>query len=84
MRASDIKKGQAVIIDGKLYVVVGADHNTAGQPGAPRFSLKMRDVGNGKGIDLQDKPSGRHRRHRDRHARPPPGRVPPLEPDGHV
>src|SRR5205085_2137645 len=28
MRASDIRRGQAVIIDGKLFVVTNADHNT--------------------------------------------------------
>ncbi len=30
MRASEIRKGTAVIIDQKLYVVTGADHNTPG------------------------------------------------------
>jgi elongation factor P len=54
MRASDIKKGQAVIIDGKLYVVVGADHNTPGNLRA-KVQLKMRDVSKGT---IQDKRVG--------------------------
>jgi len=54
MRASDIKRGQAVIIDGKLYVVVGADHNTPGNLRA-KVQLKMRDVGKGT---IQDKRVG--------------------------
>jgi len=28
MRASEIRRGQAVMIDGKLFVVTNADHNT--------------------------------------------------------
>ena len=43
MRASDIKKGQAVIIDGKLYVVTNADHNTPGNLRA-KVQFKLRDV----------------------------------------
>ena len=54
MRASDIKKGQAVIIDGKLYVVTNADHNTPGNLRA-KVQLKMRDVGKGT---IQDKRVG--------------------------
>ncbi|HEV7298489.1 MAG TPA: elongation factor P [Tepidisphaeraceae bacterium] len=54
MRASDIKKGQAVIIDGKLYVVVGADHNTPGNLRA-KVQFKMRDVSKGT---IQDKRVG--------------------------
>jgi elongation factor P len=54
MRASDVKKGQAVIIDGKLYVVVGADHNTPGNLRA-KVQFKMRDVAKGT---IQDKRVG--------------------------
>jgi elongation factor P len=54
MRASDIKKGQAVIIDAKLYVVVGADHNTPGNLRA-KVQFKMRDVAKGT---IQDKRVG--------------------------
>ena len=43
MRASDIRKGQAVIIDGKLMVVTNADHNTPGNLRA-KVQFKMRDV----------------------------------------
>ena len=43
MRASDIRKGQAVIIDGKLMVVTGADHNTPGNLRA-KVQFKLRDV----------------------------------------
>src|SRR6476660_1202247 len=43
MRASDIRKGQAVIIDGKLYVVTNADHNTPGNLRA-KVQFKLRDV----------------------------------------
>ena len=43
MRASDIRKGQAVIIDGKLFVVTGADHNTPGNLRA-KVQFKLRDV----------------------------------------
>lgn len=54
MRASDIKKGQAVIIEGKLYVVTNADHNTPGNLRA-KVQLKMRDVAKGT---IQDKRVG--------------------------
>ena len=54
MRASDIRKGQAVIIDGKLYVVTAADHNTPGNLRA-KVQFKMRDVGKGT---IQDKRVG--------------------------
>src|SRR5216117_3786028 len=43
MRASDVKKGQAVIMDGKLYVVTDADHNTPGNLRA-KVQFKLRDV----------------------------------------
>ena len=43
MRASEIRKGQAVIIDGKLLVVTGADHNTPGNLRA-KVQFKLRDV----------------------------------------
>lgn len=50
MRASEIRKGQAVIIDGKLYVVTGADHNTPGNLRA-KVQFKMRDVSKGTIMD---------------------------------
>lgn len=43
MRASDIRKGTAVIIEGKLYVVTNADHNTPGNLRA-KVQFKLRDV----------------------------------------
>jgi len=43
MRASDIRRGQAVVIDGKLFVVTGADHNTPGNLRA-KVQFKLRDV----------------------------------------
>lgn len=43
MRASDIRKGQAVKIDDKLYVVTNADHNTPGNLRA-KVQFKLRDV----------------------------------------
>jgi elongation factor P len=43
MRASDIRKGQAVLIEGKLYVVTNADHNTPGNLRA-KVQFKLRDV----------------------------------------
>jgi elongation factor P len=43
MRASDIRKGQAVIIEDKLYVVTNADHNTPGNLRA-KVQFKLRDV----------------------------------------
>ncbi|CAN5413827.1 elongation factor P [soil metagenome] len=54
MRASDIKKGQAVIIDSKLFVVTGADHNTPGNLRA-KVQFKLRDVAKGT---IQDKRVG--------------------------
>src|SRR6059036_2495954 len=54
MRASDIRRGQAVIIDGKLLVVTNADHNTPGNLRA-KVQLKMRDVSKGT---IQDKRVG--------------------------
>src|SRR3954471_10678862 len=54
MRASDIRKGTAVIIDGKLMVVTGADHNTPGNLRA-KVTFKMRDVSKGT---IQDKRVG--------------------------
>jgi elongation factor P len=48
MRASDIRRGQAVIIDGKLYVVANADHSTPGNLRA-KVQFKLRNVG-GPGI----------------------------------
>src|ERR1043166_3393111 len=54
MRASDIKKGQAVIIDGKLYVVTNAAHNTPGNLRA-KVQFKLRDVSKGT---IQDKRVG--------------------------
>jgi elongation factor P len=50
MRASDIRRGQGVIIDGKLYVVTGADHNTPGNLRA-KVQFKLRDVGKGTIMD---------------------------------
>ncbi len=43
MRASEVRKGQAVMMDGKLYVVTGADHNTPGNLRA-KVQFKLRDV----------------------------------------
>lgn len=43
MRASDIRRGQAVIIDGKLFVVTNADHNTPGNLRA-KVQFKLRDI----------------------------------------
>ena len=54
MRASDIRRGQAVIMDGKLYVVTNADHNTPGNLRA-KVQFKMRDVLKGT---IQDKRVG--------------------------
>ena len=50
MRASDIRRGQAVIIEGKLFVVTNADHNTPGNLRA-KVQFKMRDVSKGTIID---------------------------------
>lgn len=43
MRASDIRRGQAVIIEDRLYVVANADHNTPGNLRA-KVQFKLRDV----------------------------------------
>src|SRR5580704_9818488 len=50
MRASEIRKGQAVIIDSKLFVVTGADHNTPGNLRA-KVQFKLRDVTKGTIMD---------------------------------
>ncbi len=50
MRASDIRRGQAVMVDGKLYVVTNADHNTPGNLRA-KVQFKLRDVAKGTIID---------------------------------
>ena len=54
MRASDIRRGQAVIVDGVLYVVTNADHNTPGNLRA-KVQFKLRDVVKGT---IQDKRVG--------------------------
>jgi elongation factor P len=54
MRASEVRRGQAVIIDGKLFVVTNADHNTPGNLRA-KVQFKMRDVAKGT---IQDKRVG--------------------------
>jgi elongation factor P len=54
MRASEIRRGTAVIIDGKLFVVTNADHNTPGNLRA-KVQFKLRDVGKGT---IQDKRVG--------------------------
>ena len=43
MRASEVRKGQGVIFDGKLFIVTGADHNTPGNLRA-KVQFKLRDV----------------------------------------
>jgi len=50
MRASDIRRGQAVLIEGKLFVVTNADHNTPGNLRA-KVQFKLRDVVKGTIID---------------------------------
>ncbi len=50
MRASDIRRGTAVVIDGTLYVVTNADHNTPGNLRA-KVQFKLRDVRKGTIID---------------------------------
>jgi elongation factor P len=50
MRASDIRRGQAVVIDGKLFVVTNADHNTPGNLRA-KVQFKLRDVAKGTILD---------------------------------
>ena len=54
MRASEIRRGQAVLIDGKLFVVTNADHNTPGNLRA-KVQFKLRDVSKGT---IQDKRVG--------------------------
>ena len=54
MRASEVRRGVAVIIDEKLYVVTGADHNTPGNLRA-KVQFKLRDVAKGT---IQDKRVG--------------------------
>jgi elongation factor P len=54
MRASEIRRGQAVIMDSKLYIVTTADHNTPGNLRA-KVQFKMRDVSKGT---IQDKRVG--------------------------
>lgn len=50
MRASEIRRGQAVIMDGKLFVVTNADHNTPGNLRA-KVQFKLRDVTKGTIMD---------------------------------
>jgi elongation factor P len=50
MRASEIRRGTAVIIEGKLFVVTGADHNTPGNLRA-KVQFKLRDVSKGTIMD---------------------------------
>lgn len=50
MRASEVRRGQAVIIDGKLFVVTNADHNTPGNLRA-KVQFKLRDVMKGTIMD---------------------------------
>jgi len=50
MRASEVRRGQAVIIDGKLFVVTNADHNTPGNLRA-KVQFKLRDVTKGTIMD---------------------------------
>ena len=54
MRASDIRKGQAVRMEDKLFVVTNADHNTPGNLRA-KVQFKLRDVLKGT---IQDKRVG--------------------------
>ena len=54
MRASEIRRGQAIMMDGKLFVVTNADHNTPGNLRA-KVQFKMRDVTKGT---IQDKRVG--------------------------
>src|SRR5690606_2495439 len=50
MRASDIRRGQAVIMDGTLFIVTNADHNTPGNLRA-KVQFKLRDVKRGTILD---------------------------------
>lgn len=54
MRASEVRRGEAVVIDDKLFVVTGADHNTPGNLRA-KVHFKLRDVSKGT---IQDKRVG--------------------------
>lgn len=54
MRASDVRRGQALLIEGKLYLVTNADHNTPGNLRA-KVQFKLRDVLKGT---IQDKRLG--------------------------
>src|SRR3954453_22313736 len=54
MRASDIRRGTEVIIDGNLFVVTHGDHNTPGNLRA-KGQFKRRDVAKGT---IQDKRVG--------------------------
>ncbi|MFI5382213.1 MAG: elongation factor P [Tepidisphaerales bacterium] len=50
MRASEIRRGTAIVMDGKLFVVTEADHNTPGNLRA-KVQFKMRDVSKGTIMD---------------------------------
>src|SRR3954468_19840695 len=50
MRASDIRRGQAVMMEGKLFVVTNADHNTPGNLRA-KVQFKLRAVIKGTIMD---------------------------------
>ncbi|HWE03277.1 MAG TPA: elongation factor P [Tepidisphaeraceae bacterium] len=50
MRASEIRKGTAVIMEGKLFVVTDANHNTPGNLRA-KVQFKLRDVTKGTIMD---------------------------------
>src|SRR4028118_1789987 len=50
MRASDIRKGQAIRLEGKLFVVTNADHNTPGNLRA-KVPFQLRDGQQGTIMD---------------------------------
>jgi len=50
MRASEVRKGQAIKMDDKLFVVTNADHNTPGNLRA-KVQFKLRDVIKGTIMD---------------------------------
>ena len=50
MRASEVRRGEAILMEGKLYVVTAADHNTPGNLRA-KVTFKMRDVAKGTIMD---------------------------------
>src|SRR5438128_1776802 len=50
MRASEIRKGQAVILDNKLIMITKTDHNTPGNLRA-KVQFKLRDVAKGTIMD---------------------------------